>query len=53
MFGRGREEPITVGDVQVSESTEEVLLGIIFNKSLSWKSHLVKLELELRRGLAF
>jgi hypothetical protein len=49
MFGRGREEPITVGDVQVSESTEEVLLGITFNKSLSWKSHLDKLESELRK----
>jgi hypothetical protein len=48
MFGRGQEEPITVGDVQVSESTEEVLLGIMFNKSLSWKSHLDKLESELR-----
>jgi hypothetical protein len=49
MFGRGREEPITVGDVQVSELTEEVLLGITFNKSLSWKSHLDKLESELRK----
>jgi hypothetical protein len=49
MFGRGREEPIAVGDVQVSESTQEVLLGIKFNKSLSWKSHLDKLESELRK----
>jgi hypothetical protein len=35
MFGRRQEKPITLGDVQVSESTEEVLLGITFNKSLS------------------
>jgi hypothetical protein len=49
MFGRGQEEPITVGDAQVSESTEDVLLGITFNKSVSCKSHLYKLESELRK----
>jgi hypothetical protein len=49
MFGRAREESITVGDVLVTESTQEELLGITFNKSLSWKSHLEKLEPELRK----
>jgi ribonuclease P/MRP protein subunit RPP40 len=52
MFGRGQEEAITVGDVQVSESTEGVLLGITFNKSLSWKNNLDKLESELRKRVS-
>jgi hypothetical protein len=41
--------PLQLGDVPVTESTQEELLGITFNKSLSWKSHLEKLELGPRK----
>ena len=43
--------PIMVGEVEVEEAKEETLLGITFNKKLSWKSHLAKLEPELRKRI--
>jgi hypothetical protein len=35
MFGRAQEEPIMVGGVKIPQSSEEVLLGFTFCKSLT------------------
>ena len=51
MFGRKGEPALKVGSVEIAESKEEELLGITFNKSLSWKSHLTKMETELRKRI--
>ncbi len=51
MFGRQREEPIKVGNVYIEESREEVLLGVTFNKSLTWTSHMNSLRVELKKRI--
>ncbi len=53
MFGRQGEESLKVGDVLIEESKEEKLLGITFNKALSWSSHVdfVRTELKKRIGI--
>jgi len=53
MFSRGAEDPLQVGEVTISESKEECLLGMTFAKSLSWKPHVDNLcsELMKRVGL--
>jgi len=51
MFGRSSEPAIRVGDVQIDESPEEVLLGLTFSKALTWKNHMDHLEAELRRRI--
>ncbi len=51
MFSRGNEEPIKVGSTMIQESREEVLLGMTFNKQLTWKSHLDGTESGLRQRI--
>jgi len=48
-FGRKQEEPIKVGDAMIQEDTEATLLGITFNKALTWKAHLDNLKPELKK----
>ncbi len=51
MFGRAKEDPLKVGEVMIQESKEEVLLGITFNKSLTWSSHVNSLKMELKKRI--
>ena len=51
MFGSTEESPIQVGDTMVEETTDTEFLGISFNKRLSWKAHLCKLEGELKKRI--
>ncbi len=51
MFGRAKEDPLRVGEVMIQESKEEVLLGITFNKSLTWSSHVNSLKMELKKRI--
>ena len=51
MFGKGKEDPITVGDAKIPESKAECLLGFTFNKSLTWVNHMEKLENDLRKKI--
>ena len=48
--GKG-EEPLQVDDVVIQERKEETLLGITFEKRLSWRRHINKLEPELRKRI--
>ncbi len=48
-FSRRREDPLRVGEVEVEESCGEELLGLTVCKSLSWKMHIDKVEVELRK----
>ena len=52
MFGKKDDSdlPIRVGDVEIKESHAEQLLGITFNKGLTWKDHLAVVEPKLRRS---
>ena len=46
------EKPIKIGKELIEESSEETLLGLSFNKRLTWKSHLNKLKPELLKRIA-
>ena len=51
MFGHSKEDPIKIGDMLIKESEKEELLGFTYNKSLTWKDHLSKMESELRKRI--
>ncbi len=51
MFGRKQEEPIRVGTSIIEESEAEELLGFTYNKALTWRHHLDKIETELRKRI--
>ena len=51
MFSKKRQDPLAVGDAMIEESTEEELLGMTFNKRLTWGAHLDKIEPELRKRI--
>ena len=51
MFTKTEEEPIRVGNCDIQESKEEVLLGINFNRKLTMNSDLETLESELRKRI--
>jgi hypothetical protein len=48
MFGSKKEDPIQIGTTLVEESQELEFLGLKYNKRLTWKSQLEKIEGELR-----
>lgn len=50
-FSKDISETVKVGGVDITESKAEDLLGITFNKSLNWKSHVCKLESELKQRI--
>ena len=47
-LGQKKENPIRVGNTFIPESNSETLLGITFNKRLTWKDHLERLVPELK-----
>ena len=51
MFGKAHEDPLQLGDVEITESSEISMLGITFNKLLNWTSHYKKLESSLRQKI--
>lgn len=51
MFGRDKEPPLMVGSAIVEESSEEKMLGMVVEKSLSWRKHFSELETELRKRI--
>ncbi len=51
MFGRKQEEPIKVGTSLIEESEAEELLGFTYNKALTWRHHVDKIETELRKRI--
>ncbi len=51
MFGSQKERPISIGQTQIEESASEELLRFTYNKALSWKDHLSKLESELQKRI--
>ena len=46
-FGGKKQKPLSVGGTMIEEGTEETLLGITFNKRLSWKNHMSNLKPQL------
>lgn len=51
MFNRNPEDPISVGEANIDESNEVCLLGILFNKSLSWNTQVSSLQTSLRQKI--
>ena len=51
MFSKNGEEPILVGHSSIAESKEATLLGVTFNKQLSWVSQSRKVETSLRQKI--
>ena len=51
-FSGKAERSVRVGDVMIEESGEETLLGIVFNKRMTWRSHLETLKPELQKRIA-
>ena len=53
LFFSGRaEDDINIGGALIEEDSKETLLGITFNKRLTWKAHLEKLKPQLLQRIA-
>ena len=51
-FSGRPEEDMKVGNVNIEEDSQETLLGVTFNKRLTWKAHLDKLRPQLLQRVA-